>query len=220
MATKSGPSTVVLVTLLSHLIAVVVTVLLLVWLLHFRGGLALHSAIKTKIFNVHPLLMVIGIILIEGEAIMIYRTVPIKKEAQKLLHLMMHLIAIILGIIGIYAVFKYHNESNILNMFSLHSWMGLTTICLLGLQWLGSFLSFVFPGVHSRHRESYLPLHVIAGVTVFIMAVCTAEMGLVEKFFFVQLQKGKEAHIVNFTGLLIFLFGVTVVLTVVLSRRF
>lgn len=40
------------VTILAHLIAIAVTILVLVWLLHFREGLGFKSANKPKIFNV------------------------------------------------------------------------------------------------------------------------------------------------------------------------
>lgn len=65
---------------------------------------------------------------------MVYRTVMVQKKVQKFIHMVLHLIAITLGIIGIYAVFKFHNASGIANMYSLHSWLGIVTFCLYGLQ--------------------------------------------------------------------------------------
>eukprot|EP00262_Sarcandra_glabra_P003498 TRINITY_DN14234_c0_g1_i2.p1 TRINITY_DN14234_c0_g1~~TRINITY_DN14234_c0_g1_i2.p1 ORF type:complete len:197 (+),score=29.30 TRINITY_DN14234_c0_g1_i2:262-852(+) len=46
-----------------------VSVLVIVWAVHFRGGLALVSENKDLIFNVHPVLMVVGLILLNGEAL-------------------------------------------------------------------------------------------------------------------------------------------------------
>ncbi|KAJ8621421.1 hypothetical protein MRB53_029950 [Persea americana] len=109
-------------------------VLMLVWLLHFRGGLNLNSQNKDLIFNVHPFLMFLGFIFIGGQATMVYMTVRAERKVQKFIHMILHLIAITLGIIGIYAVFKFHNESGISNMNSLHSWLGIITFCLYGLQ--------------------------------------------------------------------------------------
>lgn len=40
----------------------------------------------------------------------------------------------VLGAVGIYAAFKFHNESGIANLYSLHSWIGLGTIVLFALQ--------------------------------------------------------------------------------------
>lgn len=67
-------------------------------------------------------------------AMMTYMTVRVERKVQKFIHMILHLIAITLGIIGIYAVFKFHNESGISNLNSLHSWLGITTACLYGLQ--------------------------------------------------------------------------------------
>lgn len=206
---------------LAHLLLVAVAALILVWLLKFQDGVALSSANKSKIFNLHPLLMVFGLILAGGEAIMVYKTIPATREAQKTIHLILHLIALVLGSVGVYAVFKFHNELHIANLYTLHSWLGITTISLFGLQWVLGFFSFVFPKARSYARASFIPWHVFLGSVVFLLAICTAESGLVEKFTFLKLQSGQqEALIVNFIGLLIFLFALSVGLTVVLPSRF
>lgn len=69
---------------------------------------------------------------------MAYKTVPAKREGQKLFHLILHFIALLAGVLGIYAVFKFHNELFIPNMYTLHSWLGMSTICLFGLQVINS----------------------------------------------------------------------------------
>ncbi|CAK9170498.1 unnamed protein product [Ilex paraguariensis] len=86
------------------------------------------------VLQVHPFLMFIGFVLVVGEAIMAYKTVPAKKEVQKVFHLTLHFIAPICGILGIYAVFKFHHEVGNPDMYTLHSWLGMSTICLFGLQ--------------------------------------------------------------------------------------
>ncbi|KAM7463377.1 hypothetical protein LguiA_031498 [Lonicera macranthoides] len=178
------------VTIFAHLLVIAIATLVLVWLLHFREGFAFSSDVKQKIFNLHPLLMVLGFILITGE-----------------------------GILGIYAVFKFHNELFIPNMYTLHSWLGMSTICLFGIQWLLAFFSFFFPGTESSTRARFAPWHIFFGVVIFFMAILSAETGLVEKFIFLQLQRSQEALIVNFTGLLILLFAIAVSLSVILLRR-
>lgn len=67
-------------------------------------------------------------------AIISYKSLPLKKEVKKLIHLVLHAIAIVLGIIGICAAFKNHNESGIANLYSLHSWLGIGVISLYGIQ--------------------------------------------------------------------------------------
>ncbi|KAL1806917.1 hypothetical protein ACET3Z_029985 [Daucus carota] len=222
MAAKSSSSfrlSATPVTIFAHLLVIAVTTLVLVWLLHFREGLAFESRNKDKIFNLHPLFMAIGFVLVVGEAIMSYKTVTAARETQKIVHLILHTIALVSGIIGIYAVFKYHNELSIPNMYSLHSWIGMSTFCLFGLQFLFAFFSFVFPGADSGTRSRMAPYHVFFGIVIFLMAIISAETGLTERFIFLGLRRSQEALIMNFTGLLILLFGIAVGFSVILPRR-
>ncbi|MBH0219775.1 hypothetical protein GH793_16475 [Listeria monocytogenes] len=54
----------------AQVLAIAGAVLVLVWCIHFRGGLAWESSDKSLIFNLHPVLMLIGLIILGGEAIM------------------------------------------------------------------------------------------------------------------------------------------------------
>ncbi|KAK3200373.1 hypothetical protein Dsin_023788 [Dipteronia sinensis] len=208
------------VTVLAHLLFIAVTTLVLVWLLDKREGLAFKSDNKFKIFNLHPLFMIIGFILIGGEAIMAYNTVGGTRTTQRTVHWVLHLIALISGGLGIFAVFKFQNELGIPDMYTLHSWLGIITISLYALQWILGFFSYVFPGAEMGTRASYLPWHTFLGIVILFLAICTAEMGLVQKFLQLVLFQNQEALIVNFTGLLILLFGISVGLTVVLPRSY
>lgn len=79
-----------------------------------------------------------------------------------------------------------------------------------------AFLSFTFPGGSSFTTARLAPWHVFFGMAIFFMAILTAETGLVERFVFLGLRRTQEALIVNFTGLLILLFGIAVGLVVLL----
>ncbi|XP_054782656.1 transmembrane ascorbate ferrireductase 1-like [Prosopis cineraria] len=63
-----------------------------------------------------------------------YKSLALKKELKKLIHLVLHAITIALGIIGIYCTFKYDNESRIASLYSLHSWLGIVVISLYYIQ--------------------------------------------------------------------------------------
>ncbi|KAJ4835177.1 hypothetical protein Tsubulata_033848 [Turnera subulata] len=52
---------------LLRVIGLMVAALVIIWGFHFRGGLALSSDDKALIFNVHPVLLVIGLVLLNGE---------------------------------------------------------------------------------------------------------------------------------------------------------
>ncbi|KAM6567577.1 hypothetical protein CsatA_026705 [Cannabis sativa] len=207
------------VTILSHLIAITVTVLVLVWLLKFQGGFAFKSGNTQKIFNLHPFLMVVGLIVIGGEAIMAYKTMSGTRRAHKGVHIILHLLALLAGILGTYAVFKFKDETGTKDFVTLHTWLGIIVITAYGLQFLLGFFTFFFPGAAMPARANILPWHTFFGMVIFLLAVCTAETGLLQRFITLGLGLNQEGLIVNFTGLLIFLFAVTVTLSVILPRN-
>ncbi|KAJ3693012.1 hypothetical protein LUZ60_012107 [Juncus effusus] len=206
-------------TYIAHLLAVAASVMILLWCIHFRGGIALRSSDKSLIFNAHPVLMLIGFIVLGGEATMSYRALPWSRETRKKVHLMLHGIALVLSGIGIYAVFKYHNESGIVNLYSLHSWVGLGAFCLYGLQWISGFITFFFPGASSTTRQTLIPWHAIFGLFIYILAVGSSQLGFIEKLTFLELQGvskyGSEAIFVNFIAIVVILLGASVVISTV-----
>ncbi|XP_043710212.1 probable ascorbate-specific transmembrane electron transporter 1 [Telopea speciosissima] len=206
-------------TVVSHLLAIAAAFMVLVWCIHFRGGLAFESTNKSLIFNIHPVLMLIGFIILGGEAIISYKAIPLSKEVKKVIHLTLHFIALILGIVGIYAAFKFHNESSIANLYSLHSWLGIGVICLYGIQWIFGFLMFFYPSGVAAIRVQSLPWHVLFGLFVYILALATAILGFMEKLTFLETgglaKYGTEAFLVNFTAIITILFGGFIVLTAV-----
>ncbi|KAL2542061.1 Transmembrane ascorbate ferrireductase 1 [Abeliophyllum distichum] len=213
IATKAMPFSFV-----AHFLGIVAAIMVLYWCISFRGGLAWEAPNKNLIFNIHPVLMLIGLVIIGGEAIMSYKCLPLKKPEKKLIHLVLHAIALILGIIGIYTAFKFHNESNIANLYSLHSWLGIGVIVLYGIQWIYGFLIFFYPGGTTTIRSESLPWHVLFGLLVYVLAVGTATLGYLEKLTFIEnsgvAKYGSEAFLVNFTAIVTILFGVFVFLTI------
>lgn len=71
---------------------------------------------------------------IGNAAIISYKSLPLEKPVKKLIHLILHAISLSLGIWGICAAFKNHNESGIPNLYSLHSWIGIGVISLYAFQ--------------------------------------------------------------------------------------
>lgn len=70
-------------------------------------------------------------------AIVVYRlpwTWRCSKLMMKFIHAGLHSLAFILVLIALLAVFDFHNEKRIPNMYSLHSWVGLAAVVLYALQ--------------------------------------------------------------------------------------
>ncbi|KAL9260665.1 Transmembrane ascorbate ferrireductase 1-like protein [Drosera capensis] len=213
LAVKARP-----LTYVAHALAVVGTVLVLVWTIHFRGGLAWEATNKTLIFNIHPVLMLIGFIILGGEAAVSYKSLPLKKEQKKVVHLILHAVALILGIVGVYAAFKYHNEAGIDNLYSLHSWIGIGVISLYAIQWIYGFIVFFYPGGSPGLRSESVPWHVAFGLFVYVLAVANAAIGFLEKLTFLESSGvskfGSEAYLVNFTAITTILYGVFVIISI------
>ncbi|XP_023532942.1 transmembrane ascorbate ferrireductase 1-like [Cucurbita pepo subsp. pepo] len=206
-------------TVISHGLAVVTLIMVLIWTIHFRGGLAWESVNKSLIFNVHPVFMLFGLIIIGGEAIISYKSLPFRKEVKKVIHLALNGVALVLGIVGIIAAFKNHNESGIANLYSLHSWIGIGVIVLYGIQWLYGFVAFFYPGGSADLRRATLPWHALLGACVYVLAAANSALGFLEKLTFLQssgvAKYGTEALLVNFTAITTVVFAVFVILSVI-----
>lgn len=56
------------------------------------------------------------------------------KLPWKVLHAALHLLVFTLTVVGLVAVFQFHNHSKIAHLYSLHSWLGITTVILFACQ--------------------------------------------------------------------------------------
>ncbi|CAM8935753.1 unnamed protein product [Rhodiola kirilowii] len=202
-------------SMFAHFFGIIAIVLMLVWLLHYGKGLNLNSNDPGRIFNVHPLLMFCGFIFVAGEAMMVYETVKAGRPMQKLIHIAFQLTALCLGIVGIYASFKFHKKIHLCHMSSLHAWIGMATFCLFLLQFLFGLSMLFNPRIEG---ERSLPWHVCFGRMLFYMAICTAVSGLMQKQVYLKLKSSPENTLINFIAIAILLFGISVELSVSFPR--
>jgi len=205
----------------SEILGVIIIILVAVWFGRFHEGFAWTSAPK-KEFNYHPVLMVVGLIFLYANAIMVYRVFRNERKKRiKYLHGILHLLAFLFAVIALQAVFDSHNlaDKPVANLYSMHSWLGITTVVLFCCQFVVGFVSFLIPGLRMNLRAAYLPIHVYFGLGIFLMAVATALTGIMEKAIFSlndDYQKFlPEGVLVNCLGLCLLLFAFTVVYVVV-----
>ena len=68
-------------------------------------------------------------------AAIIYRVLRYQEKFQvKLIHAGLHAAAFVFIVIGLCAVFDFHNNKSIPNVYSLHSWIGIGTTVLFACQ--------------------------------------------------------------------------------------
>ncbi|URE26107.1 B561 family [Musa troglodytarum] len=209
---------------LSHISALLVAVLVLLWALAFRTTIFLRfysssvdgAATATAVaefdhlyFVLHTLLMVIGFILFGGEGILAHRWgvgLGWARGPRKAAHLWLQGAALGFGVAGLLTKFK-GNKGVLANFHSLHSWMGLLCLLLFAAQWTMGFLSFWNRGEGWRARTLLLPWHVFIGIFTYSLAVATAESGLMEKMAFLHTKHGIPRSSLEFT--LINVLGLT-----------
>lgn len=221
MAVYSGVTTRHLAPLV-HLLGFAGIALMIVWTYSFRGGYGLSG---TAVFNLHPLIMFAGFIVLSSEAIVAFKSVNGDKPYQKAVHMTVQGAAIFLALLGIGAAYKFHHDNGIQNFYSLHSWFGLTTITLYLGQWILGFVAFWQQSVAKAKRTELLPWHVFVGLAAYTAALATAELGLLEKLTFLQKTGvsplglwSSEAMLVNIIGIAICVYGAVVVLTTVVPK--
>ncbi|XP_077177250.1 lysosomal membrane ascorbate-dependent ferrireductase CYB561A3 [Paroedura picta] len=188
------------------------------WGRHWLGGFAWDGS--SEMFNWHPVLMVTGMLVLYGSAALVYR-VPLSWEGSKLpwklLHAALTLAAFILVVLGLVAVFEFHNQNKIPNMYSLHSWLGLTAVLLFSCQWFMGFASFLLPWAPIWLRALYKPIHVFFGSAILSLVMAACVSGINEKLFF-RLKNSTtpysklpaEAYFANILGMLILIYGLLV----------
>lgn len=171
---------------ISQVIGIVSVILVGVWCGVYRGGFAWTEKPGLQ-FNWHPLLMTLGMIFLYGNGILAYRVLQNQAKKQvKIIHGVVMISVFIIDVIGLQAVFDFHNLKNIPNMYSLHSWLGVSAVALFLLQWIIGLVTFLFPGLPDDIRKKILPIHVIAGISIFVLSWATAIAGVTEKAFFVM----------------------------------
>ncbi|XP_023253362.1 cytochrome b ascorbate-dependent protein 3-like isoform X3 [Seriola lalandi dorsalis] len=192
-----------------------------VWNSQWRGGFAWDG--KARQFNWHPVLMVTGLVVVYGIGAVLYR-IPLtwgqNKLPWKLLHAALMLIALVLSIVGLCAVFDFHNANNIPNLYSLHSWIGIAATALFAIQWVVGVAGFLLPCSPISLRKLLKPVHVWMGGSILWLSIAACISGINEKLFFVL--KGTangtqpysklppEALLGNSLGVLIVAFGLVV----------
>uniref|UniRef100_A0A3B4AVM8 Lysosomal membrane ascorbate-dependent ferrireductase CYB561A3 n=1 Tax=Periophthalmus magnuspinnatus TaxID=409849 RepID=A0A3B4AVM8_9GOBI len=167
------------------------------WNLHWRGGFAWDRSLLH--FNWHPVLMVSGLFF-------------------KLVHAGMMFVALLLSMLGLSAVFDFHQGVNIPNLYSVHSWVGISTVFLFSSQWILGLVGFLLPCSPPWIRSSLKPVHIWMGKMILIFSLASCISGINEKLLLtlngmsaaMYSELPVEAVFVNFLGMLIVAFGVSV----------
>ncbi|XP_023049736.1 cytochrome b561 isoform X1 [Piliocolobus tephrosceles] len=181
-AAASAPAALPYYVAFSQLLGLTLVAVTGAWLGLYRGGIAWESDLQ---FNAHPLCMVIGLVFLQGDALLVYRVFRNEaKRTTKVLHGLLHVFALVIALVGLVAVFDYHRKKGYADLYSLHSWCGILVFVLYFVQWLVGFTFFLFPGAPFSLRSRYRPQHIFFGAAIFLLSVGTALLGLKEALLF------------------------------------
>ncbi|XP_061468657.1 transmembrane ascorbate-dependent reductase CYB561 isoform X2 [Rhineura floridana] len=183
------------------------------WMGHYQGGIAWENS-KLQ-FNVHPLCMVIGMVFLQGDALLVYRVFRNEsKRSTKILHGLLHALALVIALVGLVAIFQYHKKQGFPDMYSVHSWCGILAFGFYFIQWLLGLCFFLFPGASFSLRSRYKPQHVFFGAAILILSIATALLGILEVLLFkindTYSSFAPEGVLANVLGLLLVAFGTVV----------
>ena len=64
--------------------------------------------------------------------------------------------------------------------YSTHSWLGLSVLALLTLQYLLGLGAYIWPKLPIAHRQALGPLHIYLGKAIFVAGLCTMAVGIQE----------------------------------------
>lgn len=131
------------------------------------------------------------------------------KLRWKLLHAALMLLALLLSVVGLCAVFFFHDAEHLPNLYSLHSWIGIAATALFAFQvrrrssgsgggvsllsvtflspptqWAAGALVFLLPCSPTWLRKLLKPAHVWLGGSILSLSVVACVSGINEKLFF------------------------------------
>merc|ERR1719400_1216642 len=120
------------------------------------------------------------------------------------------MLSFVLSVIALLVVFVTNHrwKHPIANLYTLHSWFGISAIALFAFQWCAGFISFLYPLVPAGLRAAYLPIHVFLGLLIFILACIAAVTGITEEL----LWKDKEYSTFNLLGIVGNLLGICIII--------
>lgn len=159
-----------------------------IWMTAYESGFAWTSHPEQQ-FHYHPTLMIMGFLFITGEAILAFRVFRNEtKHFAKLVHLTLHSVALVFIVISLKAVWDSHDYNRdasgtlepLPNLYSLHSWIGLTLVTFYFMQYAVGFTTFFYPGLAMSMRTFVMPFHRLFGYIIFLFVGITILMGVTE----------------------------------------
>ncbi|PNW74130.1 hypothetical protein CHLRE_13g586600v5 [Chlamydomonas reinhardtii] len=198
-----GPPAPKAIAWLARATSLAILILIGHWVHVTLGGVGLHpqplpdgSGNDTgKLFNWHPILMTLGFAVFMVEALLTYQApllASLPRETRKRIHWGCHSAAIICLALGLIAVLQSHRLKLPVPMpdwYSPHSYLGITALVLLALQFVLGAYAYLWPRLSLPQRMALGPLHRYLGAATWLAGLGAIATGLQEKITFMQMSK-------------------------------
>ena len=139
---------------------------------------------KDSLFAWHPVLMVGGFFFSQVLAVCVWSLIP-DRTVAKLFHIFFQTAAAATVTAGLIAVFRVGYEVKTPNLTTMHSWMGICTIAVFGLNYIWGFLMYALTKLHpnSIFRKAFdlLYIHKCIGMTAFGLTLVTIVSGIMDE---------------------------------------
>jgi len=177
----------------AHALAIVLLIVTGQWVSQL-GGLSWEKGQAKLIFNWHPLLMILAFCFMTVASLSFrYRHFHSSRSASKLLHGVGWAIGAGCMAVGLAAAFFSHNDRTsgfVANMYSLHSWVGMTVLSMYSVQFLVGIGAFVLPhhhafGISEISKAKIVQVHSFFGPVLYLSMMLTILLGIQEKEGFV-----------------------------------
>eukprot|EP01128_Nolandella_sp_AFSM9_P004494 TRINITY_DN2022_c0_g2_i1.p1 TRINITY_DN2022_c0_g2~~TRINITY_DN2022_c0_g2_i1.p1 ORF type:complete len:268 (+),score=61.79 TRINITY_DN2022_c0_g2_i1:26-805(+) len=177
MAVTGGPVRIIL-----FLLALSLPIVTLVWVMYPDDMFKFHGfslnplegdgESQWQYFNLHPLLMVGGYGFLGTSAVSAFKLLPVSHDAQKYIHVALHIVAIALTTGSLLVVMTYKEVSKQDEFYSPHAWLGIASLAAYDLNALVAFVLFIVGKLAcSRASETarrvFVPAHRFFGFIIY-----------------------------------------------------
>lgn len=176
--------------LLAHILALTALGIVCAWA-NSLGGVSWKEGEAKLVFNWHPIFMVIAFVFMTMSSLSFrMRGSSANRGITKAMHVSLWSTAALFMVVGLIAVFKSHNDpisGYIANLYSVHSWVGITVLILYALQFLVGSFSFGLKimNLSPVTKARMMLLHKFFGPFIYTSVAITILLGIQEKEGFV-----------------------------------